>query len=671
MDSNQEKKMLEAIRESAENVEIPEGLKPMWVQDSLGDKRGHRKPRRSRIYALASAAVLVIAVMGVWTAGALKMGNTGDETFKEASAPKGTDATVADDAQKNAVEKPVEELAGEKDYRRIYELVKSDYRSDDIIKEKETKKSEEALTDSSFGAAAGGGAARSEHSDTNIQTKGVDEGDVVKNDGRCIYYMDKSASSIYIIDGKAGKAGALKEISRINVDDTDEGIEEMYLSGSRLVVVSGYVKKVEKKIMGFLPGDECYKSRTRIRIYDVSNRAKPKKAGELTMDGAPDSSRLAGDYLYVFTTYSTLIKPIYRDKQTYLPTVDGQSLKCGDIYVPEDGEGGCYTTVASIDITNPEKVLASKSVLAANATYYVSEQSIYVACANYDSRVQRTELFKFSYKDGRLRAEGKTKVKGFVNDSFSMDEYDGHLRMVVTEERPRSSTGSAQMEDTLYAEDMTYNSLYVLDEGLKVVGSIQNLAKGERIKSARFMGAIGYFVTFRDIDPLFSVDLKEPSAPKIIGELKVTGFSEYLHFYDENLLLGIGEEVPIKANAASGIKLSMFDISNPKKVTEKHKKVFTDYPYADALYNHHAVFIQPERNLFGFVLSGGDGEDKWVLYRYDADKGFEQVMQKKNLPGYNARGLYMDEVFYLVMEGKAYAYSMKDYKEISAINLKP
>ena len=121
------------------------------------------------------------------------------------------------------------------------------------------------------------------------------------------------------------------------------------------------------------------------------------------------------------------------------------------------------------------------------------------------------------------------------------------------------------------------NSLLVLDENLKVIGEIEDLAPGEQIYSARFLGDTGYFVTFRNMDPLFSVDLTNPKKPKILGELKITGFSEYLHPYDDNLLLGIGREISPDKGNFKGLKLSMFDISNPKNVTEIQKIVEKSY----------------------------------------------------------------------------------------------
>lgn len=660
--NDMEKRMMDRIRESAEDTEIPERLRPEWVEENLSEanvSKRSRKPRRGRIYALATAAVIAIALTCTWAANAFSTGRQTDEAGgKDQSA----------------------ELSGESDYSRIYELVKTDYdgryNTSGMAKYDATAEIAEESASAYDGFVEDlASSKQAAYSGTNIQTEGVDEGDIVKNDGRCIYYLDMGMSVIYIIDGKDGN---LAEASRIELPD-GEIPEELYLSGGRLVLVSGCEEETKLSFSKKLADEYAYKSKTRVTVYDVSDPEKPKKDGSFTMDGWPDSSRLADGYLYVFTSYWPDRKPTYRYKETYVPAVGAETVACGDIYVPENAQSaGCYTTVASVDIKNPAEAIASKSVLAADATYYMSDSAIYVACADYSGTVSKTELFRFSYEDGELTAEGKTRVRGTVDDSFSMGEYGGHLRMVVTETRQAESNAAAEIDTAKSVEDVavstaeaesgqTYNSLYVLDENLEIVGSIRNLAKGERVKSARFMGETGYFVTFRDIDPLFSVDLRDPENPEILGELKVTGFSEYLHFYDDDLLLGIGEEVAADENAASGVKISMFDISDPANVTEKHKKVFKKYNWADALYDHHAVFIEPGLNLFGFSLSGDTGET-WVMYRYDEAKGFERVMTVKNI-GYEARGLYMGDVFCLVMEGEARAYSMEDYRELSRMDL--
>lgn len=160
-----------------------------------------------------------------------------------------------------------------------------------------------------------------------------------------------------------------------------------------------------------------------------------------------------------------------------------------------------------------------------------------------------------------------------------MNEYNSYLRVVLTD----------------YSGETQKNALYVLDDAMQVCGNIGDLAEGEDIRSARFLGDIGYFVTFRNTDPLFSVDLSDPSDPKILGELKITGFSSYLHFYGENKLLGVGNEVDPETGAYTGIKLAMFDVSDPSNVKQLHKFVIKDTYDCPLFYNYKAAMIDTEK----------------------------------------------------------------------------
>ena len=215
----------------------------------------------------------------------------------------------------------------------------------------------------------------------------------------------------------------------------------------------------------------------------------------------------------------------------------------------------------------------------------MSENNIYITEEYYgksETENIQTSIRKIAYDKGTLDAVGQTKIDGVLNDSFSIDEYNGYLRIAATvipsdyNNRimpvPYVEEGGSDVivEDEVAVDNASIetNALYVLDENLEMTGSIQNLAKEETIHSARFMGDIGYFVTFKQIDPLFSVDLSDPSNPKIIGELKIPGFSDYLHPYGDGKLLGIGLSVDEEGMTTEGVKLSMFDISDPANVKE-------------------------------------------------------------------------------------------------------
>ena len=211
------------------------------------------------------------------------------------------------------------------------------------------------------------------------------------------------------------------------------------------------------------------------------------------------------------------------------------------------------------------------------------------------------------------------------------------------------------------------NALYVLDENLEMTGSIQNLAKEETIHSARFMGDIGYFVTFKQIDPLFSVDLSDPSNPKIIGELKIPGFSDYLHPYGDGKLLGIGLSVDEEGMTTEGVKLSMFDISDPANVKEMSTYVLENVLSTDAGYNYKAVFADAEKNLFGFTAYGDSIEYK--MFTYDEAEGFKEVFSKDIVNYGNVRGLYIGETFYLVAGNTVESFTLNGFEKIDDLVL--
>ena len=289
-----------------------------------------------------------------------------------------------------------------------------------------------------------------------------------------------------------------------------------------------------------------------------------------------------------------------------------------------------------------------------------------------------THIYRFSYQDGKMEKKAEGTVKGSLQDDFAMNEHGGYLRLVTTVEEEKVE----KVVDDITGEEIGYNSvdlstsnsLYVLDSDLNAVGKVEDLAKDERIYSARFLGDTGYFVTFRQVDPLFSVDLSDPRNPKILGELKISGFSEYLHFYADSLLLGIGMEADEKTGATEGLKLTMFDISNPADVKEQSTLSLGAYSYANALYNYKAVLIDLEKNLFGFSAESYE-EDytcKYLLFSYENGEFKKRMeMECKDLEmddSSSVRGTYIGDVFYLMYySGRVEAYSLADGSKVGEL----
>ena len=200
------------------------------------------------------------------------------------------------------------------------------------------------------------------------------------------------------------------------------------------------------------------------------------------------------------------------------------------------------------------------------------------------------------------------------------------------------------------------------------------------------MGDVGYFVTYRQTDPLFAVDLSDPLNPVITDALKIPGFSSYLHAYSDHLLFGFGSEIDPDTGISQGLKLSMFDISDPYEIKEVNKTVLTDMFFSTAQYDHKSLMIDPEKNLIGFYAESynpdiGDYNDYYIIYSYDPSAGFQEVFRCDILQDpdlsygtgaygiytYTIRGLYIDNIFYLVNGNRICSYSMDTFRKLKGL----
>lgn len=319
--------------------------------------------------------------------------------------------------------------------------------------------------------------------------------------------------------------------------------------------------------------------------------------------------------------------------------------------------------MSSVRLNAPSELVDAKGVLCNGGEYYITKQHMYITQVHYNrgNGSDETEIFKFRFNKGKIRAEGIGLVPGNLPDSFCIDEYGGKLRMVTMRwDDGEMSTG-----------------LYVLNEDLSVIGSIEDIAPGENLRSARFMGDTGYFVTFRQTDPLFCVDLSNPEAPVILGELKVSGFSSYLHPYGEGRLLGMGQEAQESTGRVTGYKLSMFDISGAGQMKELHKVVFRDVDLV-GLNNYKTVMADEGKNIIGVCLEewrNGIQSLKYQIYCFEAEQGFVKLMDYDMVTGSGVntdqvRGLYIGDTFYVTSPKEITAFSMNEnYKKTGSLAL--
>ena len=669
----EEKKMEDLLQESAKDTEIPDSLLPGEIEKKILERERIRKKRRRRHIlsgTVAAGLCLVAGISGYFLitdhTGDMRSG-TSEQSVSASSEAANPDGSGTDESSVTAGISETVLLATAEDYDEIYEYIQAERE----YWEDAASATEESTADSSTGSAearsfdSAGANAESisntasgkEYSDTNVREEGVGEGDIVKTDGKNLYVVN--GEKINIVGAGSTEMELLAQI------EPEEGSypSEVYAQDGYLAVV--YTKSEYSD--GTNGYDGYYRDYTCADVYDVSNPEEPEKIGGITQSGYFNTMRIRGGYVYLLSSFYADTGAARGNQPAYIPEVQGKLISTDCIYMPQGRMGNSYTVISSFDLDDPEGHTDSKAVFGNTGICYVSTENIYITESIYgesDSDVNQTSIRKVSYGEGILEAAGQTKLSGVLNDSFSIDEYDGYLRLVTTVTKTEGQTRG--IVPLLAPEPSESNSLYVLDENLKIVGEIRDLAEGERVYSARFVGKTGYFVTFRQVDPLFSVDLSDPAAPKILGELKIPGFSEYLHPYGDGLLLGIGMDVDESGVTTEGVKLSMFDISDPSDVREVQKYVIEDM-YGTDVYDYRSVFADVEKNLFGFTAYGSG--QKYYIFSYDENKGFRQEFER-TLGGYGStRGLYIGDRFYLVSGNTIEAYALDGFEKVGDLVL--
>lgn len=715
-----EQEILTQLRKAAEEIEIPETLKPEQIEKQLQEQKAkqqqenqHLEPKKSKKIIPWRRLGSMVAVLALVVCSGVYITVT---RFDKNSGTGQTDSVAMTDTQQTVGE------AGEtgyvdvaalgtmyhpaSDYKEVYQTLLKGYQQNWIEEETSAETSYaasgamnsgsdkyyysdgteygSAVADLSEGSKEGG----KDYSTTNLQMEGVDESDIAKIDGSYIYTVEDKY--IVITDIRDGK---LEEVTRFLPKDCGaaDRVMEIYVDGDQLIlVVQGYETSLDgnskagsdketsdKETSDKETKDEensdketavsdvakdgafCYKmngkSTTQIQVYSIVDRRNPEFEGRLIQDGYYNTSRKIGDVVYLFTQYhmtSDVVGYVEKEYTSVIPKVNGEKVAAGEIYLPESsGESGIL--VSSLDVNKPDKVLDSKLVISGYAQTYISKDALYLYEEDYDGAMI-TNIAKFALDEGRISGVAATAVRGYVRDTFAINASDGYLRVLTTD----------------YSTEDEVNALYILDENMKLTGQLTGIAPGEEIYAARFMGNTGYFVTYRNTDPLFTVDLSDPEKPEIIGELKVTGFSEYLHFWDDTHLLGIGYESDEKTGNIENIKLSMFNIENPGEVTEEAKLVLKDVDYSEALYDYKSVIISKDKNLIGLVCedySSSRTKQTYQIYSYE-NGTFKKQAEIPDINGVNyenVRGMYSGNVFYLWINDNITSYDMTDgFKKI-------
>lgn len=625
--------------------------------------------------------------------------------------------------------------------------------------------------------------AASEYSTTNIQVEGVDEADIVKNDGKYIYTI--SGNKVVIVD--AYPVENAKILSEIKSDDT---LLNLFINNDKLVVLGQRQAKAQKQVIsekqakggaiaGEMPFYPYYEQETFIDTYDVTDKENPKLVDDVALRGYYFGSRMVGDYVYLVVNEDIYFR---ENMPAPLPAIvrNGveKEMPVTEILCPPYPDTSYrYTNILAINTQDKNEDLAHKVVLTGNSqSVYMSLNNLYLTgiktrswidyrktllektvlplvskenidrinsilssgleeykkwseidsvvekyrenlpsekVSEFNEEVQekvievqrewakeseKTVIHRISVDKGNIEYKADGEVPGRVLNQFSMDEYKDHFRIATT----------AGYASTKEGEETSSNNVYVLNMGLDVVGKVEDLALGEKIYSARFIGDRCYLVTFRNIDPLFVIDLADPINPKVLGKLKIPGYSDYLHPYDETHLIGLGKwTVDAKEGDFAwyqGLKISLFDVSDVSKPKEVAKYELGDRGTDSyALHDHKAFLFDRDKKLLVIpVLLAEIDKEKYpqglepmqygdytfqgaYVFNIDLDSGIElkgrithvedeQTFLKSGYYYYNdaysvKRSLYMDNTLYTLSNKIIKMNKLDTLDEVNKIEL--
>lgn len=487
-----------------------------------------------------------------------------------------------------------------------------------------------------------------DYSETTEQVEGVSEADIMKTDGKYIYYVYNNVITIVSAKGEESEV-----LSRIAITgEIDVNCDEMFIKGDRLIILKTDLY-------------EGTRNTSSVIIYDISDRKAPKKIGESCQQGYYQTSRMVGDYIYLISNCPINIDNIVKsDPTTFVPTVeqDGEkkALPAECIYRYDDEiKTNTYTVIAAYNYKDAA-LKGSASILGGTDQVYCSKGNIILANTRYNNKKSDSDdtyvdsyitVSRLAFSGGEIEYKSTGSVDGTLENQFFIDEYKGYFRFVttVTEEKRTTQKFDNSENTFITVSNDTTARLTILDGDMKKISEIKNLAKGERVYSVRFMEDIAYFVTFRQTDPLFSADLSDPENPKILGELKIPGFSEYMYPYSDGKLLGFGMEADENTGRTSFLKLSMFNIKDPANVTEEDKTVIGGYYHSSALNNHKAMMVAVDKNLMGFIANNYNTAPKYMIYKYEGDRFVKLAEIDMDTDyEYTVRGAFVGDNFYIV-----------------------
>ncbi len=597
-------------------------------------------------------------------------------------------------------------------------------------------------------------AGASDYSTTNIQVAGVDEADIVKNDGKYIYTVTQNK----LIIVEAYPAESAEIIAQVTLTGNPR---DLFVNGNKLVVLAdGNTITYTIPAFDFMPREQ-YVQTTNAQVFDITDKKNPILLHNYSVTGYYTTSRMIENNVYLIAQEGVY----YYDGVVPMPRImeSGKIIVQPDIYYfPVPRPSYTFTTVAALNLAAKESEVTAKTFMIDSAsTVYVSAENIYIAHqknvpyepdymqkrfyevvvpllpddiqseileiksgraskaeeewksiqpileqmyqtlneksrseltqkiqdgldayeGKLDAERRKTVIHKIGIANGDSTYKAKGEVSGWLQNQFSLDEFEGNLRVATTTD-VYTRTGNE-----------LYNNVFVLNSDLKIIGSLEDIAPDERIYSTRFLGEKLYMVTFKRLDPLFVIDLSDATKPKILGELKIPGFSDYLHPYDENHIIGIGRDTDANqwgGVSVKGLKLALFDVSDVNNPTQVGQYVIsgsgTD---SEALHDHKAFLFDKEKNLLVIpvreaserVYDSKGGYYRWnvlqgayVFGLTSADgftlkgvvthqRGTEDNEYYYTGPATVRRSLFMDNVLYTISQSRIKMNNLDNVKE--------
>jgi len=605
----------------------------------------------------------------------------------------------------------------------------------------------ESVTSGEMAMGGGGDEKDADYSDTNNQVDGIQEGDIVKTDGKHIFVaMSHPEPKINVVRVDKGN---MELIASIEYEDAYP--REMLVYDGKLVVIwnhNTYVENPEARISNeyYWGWWGWYDVNTIVEVYDV-NGSFNNPVSSFSQKGYYNSSRMIDNIVYLVSSYYPegwrMGELVAEDLDSYIPSYTINGVKTfvapSSIVLPEQLSEVQYTIIAGLDVNSSNICINVEANLGSSHIVYSSFDNIYVTGYSYDeindwNWEEYTVINKFALNKGNVKFNASAKVRGNVGTQFYMDEHKGILRLVtqvwgytgdgepqdvqarndigidagiainepMTESETSVTTAVVDIEEQWDEVEWDWNwgwwsnwgslgaSLYTFDKDMKILDSVHGIGGDESVQSVRFAGDIGYIVTFFITDPLFSFDLSDPGNIKQLDELKIPGFSRYLHQWGDGLLLGIGVDADEEDGTRTGLKLSMFNVSDNENLSELHTyvleaPVITDqwgswsWMWTPAEHDHKSILISVERNIIAFPYTyyGGDGMDyqKYVMFSYDSS-GFKLIgeIDKPNYDRYYSwygfeRGLYIDDYLYVISPDMIVSAKLSDMSVVQELVL--